>query len=127
MKKVRFIGENLIDEDGKVVISEEELIAKCILNVEYSHRVIEIVKHTIRGLGYELVNNTIYRRSPLFNKVEDTILKSGLYMADRNKRPRTQKRNVGELYIVQNLSRQQNNIARYVKQRPGRFSNPREW
>ena len=122
MKKVRFIGENLVDEDGKVVISEEELISKCMENVAYSHRVIEIVKHTIRGLGYELVNNTIYRRSPLFNRVEDTILKSGLYTADRNKRPPTYKRNVGEQYIAQNLYKQQNNIAKFAKLRPGRFS-----
>ena len=126
MEKVRFIGENLVDEDGKVVISAEDLVSKCMVNVAYSHSIIEIVKYTIRSLGYELVNNKTYRRSSLFNKVEDTILKSGLYIVDRNKRPRSGKPNPADKYIAKIACEQKMCIAHFVSKRPQRFSH-KEW
>jgi len=115
MKKVRFIGENLVDEDGKVVISPEDLISKCMENVAYSYKVIEIVRYTVKGLGYELSGSSKYRRSALFNKVEDTILKSGLYTGRQKPKINRPQKNPADQYITRVVCDQYNRVAREGK------------
>lgn len=85
--RVRFVGNSLINELEAPVISTEELIYECLKNVEYSYRVIEIIKYTLSNLGYDLECKSFqYRNSSLFNTLEHIIVHSEAYQKNKNKK-----------------------------------------
>jgi len=85
--RVRFVGNQLINDFEIPVMSEEKLTQECLKNVEYSLKIIEIIKYTLENLGYELLCiNYQYRKSSLFNSLECTIAHSEEYKKTKEKK-----------------------------------------
>lgn len=83
---VRFKGENLIDEQGKIIpIPYEDLKEACLAADYEALSIVKIVSEAIEYVFDLHVNSGKCRESVLFNNLENAIRKDGRYKAKKEK------------------------------------------
>jgi len=126
MRVVCFWENGLLDESGtQIKIEEKKLLKDCLENADISIHVIEIVRHTLRNLGYELETSSYkYRQSNLFNRLECAIVASEKYQRNKNESYKRVKRETSATtsIISYALEMRIRESLRDKSRRPGRYS-----
>lgn len=82
---VRFIGPNLVDENGDIILIQYQDLLQASLQEEYTtFSVREIIFTGVeKATGQKVIINNDVRKSSLFNQLEDDILKDPKYQERR--------------------------------------------
>lgn len=82
---VRFIGPNLVDENGDIILIQYQDLLQATLQEEYTtFSVREIIFTGVeKATGQKVIINNDVRKSSLFNQLEDDILKDPKYQERR--------------------------------------------